>query len=294
MPPSQTKSGKPTEPSQAKPIGKPNSISASLNRSNMLVGGLFGTKANNEAKILPVEQIEINREQPRRSIDQAKLAELAEDIKQRGILQPPIVRPVKGADGPRYQLVVGERRFRAAQIAGLTEIPVIVREYDDQEAGAVSLVENLLRDDLDIEDEALYFRKLTDEHGLSTREIGRLISKGHLYVYRRLKLLERPDLLVEVREARLNLNRAVDLIAEGKAEAAAGQVGQNEDKASRFPEKQTRRPQVQLAWKKINQFTSYLREALPSFEITDEKDREGLRETIGELEAQLAELKKRI
>src|SRR6476661_5756258 len=101
-------------------IVKPNSIGASLSRSNLLVGGLFGTKANNEAKILPIGQIEINRDQPRRSINPERLAELAEDIKQHGILQPLIVRPISGeGGGSRYRLVVGERRFRAAQIAGL-------------------------------------------------------------------------------------------------------------------------------------------------------------------------------
>lgn len=271
---------------------KPNSIGASLSRSNLLVGGLFGTKANNEAKILPIGQIEINREQPRRSINQEKLDELAEDIRLHGILQPLIVRPIAGEEGgTRYRLVVGERRFRAAQQIGLEEVPVIVREYDEQEAGAVSLVENLLREDLDLEEEALYFKKLTDEYNLSTRDIGKMISKGHLYVYRRLKLLERPDLLQQVQEAKINLNKAVDMISEEQAEA---QAAKGKVKTERTPSPKAVQATSQATWKKMSQFNDFLRVALPKFDLQDEKEREGLKETITELEQQLAELKKRL
>lgn len=271
---------------------KPNSIGASLSRSNLLVGGLFGTKANNEAKILPIGQIEINREQPRRSINQEKLDELAEDIRLHGILQPLIVRPIAGEEGgARYRLVVGERRFRAAQQIGLEEVPVIIREYGEQEAGAVSLVENLLREDLDLEEEALYFKKLTDEYNLSTRDIGKMISKGHLYVYRRLKLLERPDLLQQVQEAKINLNKAVEMISEEQAEAQAAK-GRAKPERSSSPKKV--QASSQAAWKKMNQFSAFLRETLPNFDLQDEKEREGLKETITELEQQLAELKRRL
>jgi ParB/RepB/Spo0J family partition protein len=280
---------------------KPNAIGASLSRSNLLIGGLFSTKANNEAKIIALSDIDINREQPRRSINTDRLNELAEDIKQHGVLQPLIVRPVPSpaesdqagakVNQQRYQLVVGERRFRAAQIAGLSEVPVIIREYGDQEAGAVSLVENLLREDLDLEEEALFFKKLTDEFQLSTRDIGRLISKGHLYVYRRLKLLERPDLLKQVQETRLNLNKAVDMILEEQAEI---QAAKGEVRARSGPRRKPSEPDTQVAWKKLTQFTAYLRDTLPKFEIQDDKDREGLKETVSELEQQLAELKRRL
>lgn len=292
-------------PSQAKGLG---AVGASLSRSGLLAGSLFTTKANNEAKILPLDKLELNPEQPRRQFDQARLEELAEDIRVHGVLQPPIVRPMgEGAD-LRYQLVVGERRYRAARLAGLSEIPVIVREYDDQEAGAVSLVENLQREDLDLEDEARYFKRLSDEYGLSTRQIGQLISKGHMYVYKRLKLLERPDLLERVRQAELNLNTALDVIrAENEAEAEANnparlvintpsgsiELERDSEPASAAP-RRSATPPVPNTWKKLNQFTTYLRQALPSFTPATEVEKSGLRQTIQEIEEQLAALKQKL
>ncbi len=279
---------------------KPNAVSASLSRSGLMAGSLFGTKANNEAKLLPLSQIALNPEQPRRSLDEARLKELAEDIKLRGVLQPPIVRPLTDGDGPRrYQLVVGERRFRAAQLAGLSEIPVIVHEYDDQEAGAVSLVENLLREDLSLTDEALYFKKLTDDYQLSTRQIGKLISKGHLYVYRRLKLLQRPDLLQQVQTAQLNLNTAVEMIAqEAEAEAAEKQSKSNSETAvsgqKRFSGKQHPPSEARRAWQKLSRFSLYLQQTLPEVKSVNDEDKAALRETIEQLEDQLAIFKRKL
>lgn len=309
-------------PSQTKHNTKPNAVSASLSRSNSIVSGsLFSTKANSEAKILPLDRIIANKQQPRRTFDEQKLEELADDIKKHGVLQPPIVRPLaneqdtsedetggnaakvnQGNKGTRYQLVVGERRYRAALLAGLKEIPVIIREYSDQEVGAISLVENLQREDLDIEDEALYFKRLSEEYNLSTRQIGKLISKNHLYVYKRLKLLERPDLLEQVRASELNLNRALEIIRED--DDIANQVdisksvngGNKVEEENRFPGKQSTGEMMtsNKTWKKFYQFTKYLKLSVPKIDVTNPADKEELKTTIGEIEEQLTELKKRL
>ena len=152
-----------------------------------------GPLANSEAKIVELNLIDSNPDQPRLHFDKVKLQELADDIKDRGILQPPIIRPTNKG---RYEIVAGERRCRAARMVGLIEIPVIIKEFkSEQEARLVSLAENLQRDDLDIEDEARFLSILQKEMKLSLRQIAEVIHRSHLYVHRRLKIAEEPDLM---------------------------------------------------------------------------------------------------
>src|SRR5689334_11267886 len=136
------------------------------------------------ARLLPRDLIDPNPWQPRQHADPERLAELRADIAARGILQPLVVRP-HGED--RYQVVAGERRYQAAGLAGLAGLPCIIREVDDAEAQAIALVENLQREDLDIEDEARFLTSLHDA-GMSLREIGSAIHKSYQYVNRRIKL----------------------------------------------------------------------------------------------------------
>ena len=304
-------------------IKKPGAVAASLTRSNLVAGSLFSTRANNEAKILPISKIVPDSNQPRRTFDEKKLEELAQDIRERGILQPPIVRLINsdsdnekgiassGMDKPLYQLVVGERRYRAAKLAGLEEIPVIIREYSDEEARAVSLVENLQREDLTIEDEGTFFKRLSEEYNLSTRQIGKLISKNYLYVYKRIKLMERPDLLEQVQLGELNLNKALEMIREegeqssisaslNSVEVSSPEIystNQNnlaQDK-NRFPGKQ-QAGNRNKTWKRFYQFTSYLEHTLPKIQLKDttEEDKEELKNTLEQIEAQIGELKKKL
>lgn len=158
-----------------------------------------------QARLLPRDLIDPNPWQPRRHADPERLAELAADITVRGIVQPLVVRPV--AEG-RYEIIAGERRYRAAGLADLDLLPCVIREVSDAEARAISLVENLQREDLDIEDEARYLKDLHDS-GLSLRDIGELIHKSYQYVNRRVKLAADPAALLAYREGQLNLNELI-------------------------------------------------------------------------------------
>lgn len=113
---------------------------------------------------LKIMDIEPNRDQPRKDFDDESLQELTDSIAKYGVLQPLLVRPI-GDNG--YQLIAGERRWRAARLAGLTEVPVVVREMTDEEAAALALIENLQREDLNPVEEAFGFRKLMDDFGLT-------------------------------------------------------------------------------------------------------------------------------
>ena len=116
---------------------------------------------------LRISEIEPNRSQPRKQFDEESLAELSESIAQHGVLQPLLVRPM--TDGT-YQLVAGERRWRAARMAGLTEVPVVIREMTDRQASELSLIENLQREDLNPMEEALGYKTLMGNYGLTRRK----------------------------------------------------------------------------------------------------------------------------
>ena len=140
-----------------------------------------------------IEEIHPNRSQPRKHFDESRLQELADSIKEKGILEPLIVR--RAADG--YEIVIGERRWRAAQKAGLKEIPVLLKELDDREVLELSLIENLQRDDLNPMEEAEAYKRLTEEFGLNQEELGTRLGKDRSTVANTLRLLKLP---YEVRE----------------------------------------------------------------------------------------------
>ena len=125
-----------------------------------------------EVRMLPISVLDPNREQPRRSFDETALNELAQSIQAMGVLQPIIVAP--GEDG-RYTIIAGERRFRASRLAGLSEIPAIVRDWDTQTRLEAALVENLQRDDLNPVEEAMGVRKLMDDAGLTQEQVSQRI-----------------------------------------------------------------------------------------------------------------------
>lgn len=168
-----------------------------------------GNEALREARQIDITKIETNSRQPRRTFDEDRLKELAADIEERGILQPPIVRPIPDSDD-RYEIVVGERRYQAARMIGLKSIPVLVKELDDRQAEVTSLVENIQREDLTITDEVNYFNMLKDKYGLSMREIAEEVAhKSHTYVETRLNLALNPDILKEVEAKKIGLQEAV-------------------------------------------------------------------------------------
>jgi len=138
--------------------------------------------------------------QPREQLDEAALAELASSIREHGVLQPILVRPAKGS-GARFQIIGGERRWRAAQAAGLHEVPALVREFSDREAMAAGLVENLQRQDLNALEEAEGYGRLVEQFGLTQDALARAVGKSRPHVANTLRLLNLParvrDLLRE-------------------------------------------------------------------------------------------------
>ncbi len=178
---------------------------------------------------LRISEIEPNRDQPRKQFDEAALADLAASIGQHGVLQPLLVRPLPGGG---YQLVAGERRWRASRMAGLTEVPVVVREMTDREASELALIENLQRQDLNPIEEALGYRTLMEQYGMTQEEAARAVNKSRPAVANALRLLNLPTELTEmVQDGRLSAGHARTLLAfeseEAQKEAAAAVLKQD-------------------------------------------------------------------
>ena len=160
---------------------------------------------------LRISDIEPNREQPRKQFDEAALADLAASIEQHGVLQPLLVRPLPGGGS---QLVAGERRWRASRMAGLTEVPVVVREMTDREASELALIENLQRQDLNPMEEALGYRTLMEQYGMTQEEAAQAVNKSRPAVANALRLLNLPEELAElVRDGRLSAGHARTLLS---------------------------------------------------------------------------------
>jgi ParB family chromosome partitioning protein len=170
---------------------------------------------------LPVASIEPHPGQPRRHFDEEALTELADSIRLRGMIQPIVVRP----NGHRYQIVAGERRWRAAQKAQLSEIPVIVRDYDDTETLEVALIENVQRRDLNAIEEAEGYKRLIDEYGHTQEALGKLVHKSRSHVANLLRLLDLPQ---KVRDylavGELSMGHARALVAAESPQAYADEV----------------------------------------------------------------------
>lgn len=137
-------------------------------------------------QLIPINQVEPNREQPRKEFDEDALLELADSIKQYGILQPLIVQKRKDY----YEIIAGERRWRAAKKAGLKEVPVIIREYTDQQVVEISLIENIQRENLNPIEEAMAFKKLLEEFNLKQDEVAERVSKSRTAVTNSMRLLK--------------------------------------------------------------------------------------------------------
>lgn len=138
---------------------------------------------------LPIRMIDIRPGQPRKQFDQAALAELADSIAQNGVLQPILVRPV----GDRYEIIAGERRFRASQMAGLSEIPAVTVNATDEEAARYALIENIQRRDLNPYEEAAAYRELKDQYGLTQEAIATGVGKSRAAIANALRLLDLPE-----------------------------------------------------------------------------------------------------
>ena len=159
---------------------------------------------------VPIGAIEPNPYQPRTSWSDATLGELAESIRQKGLLQPLLVR----RSGDSYQLIAGERRYRAAQLAGLTEVPVVIRAVDDGESLELALIENLQREDLNPLEEARAYQRLSDEFDLTQEEIARRIGKSRSAVANSVRLLDLPaDVRDQIRSGAITAGHARSLLS---------------------------------------------------------------------------------
>lgn len=158
---------------------------------------------NNGSVTLKISEIEPNRSQPRKEFDEKALSELAESISKHGLLQPLLVRPLPLGG---YQIIAGERRYRACRMAGITEVPVIIRELGDTETMEIALIENLQREDLTPIEEALGYQVLIDEHGFSQEEVAQSVGKSRPAIANSLRLLKLPQSIL-------------DLVSDGKISA---------------------------------------------------------------------------
>lgn len=160
---------------------------------------------------LNINDIEPNRDQPRKEFDEESLAELSDSIAQHGVLQPLLVRPI--LDGG-YQLVAGERRWRAARMAGLTEVPVVIRAMSDREMMELAMIENLQREDLNPVEEAEGYRQLMETYELTQEDVAKVVGKSRPAVSNAMRLLALPDDVLQlVRNGTLSSGHARCLLS---------------------------------------------------------------------------------
>lgn len=167
---------------------------------------------------LPVAQLQRGKYQPRREMDPEALEELANSIRTQGIIQPLIVRPV---DEGKFEIIAGERRFRAAQLVGLTDVPVIIRDIPDDVAVAIALIENIQREDLNPIEESLAMQRLIDELGMTHQQIAEAIGKSRASVTNLLRLLTLPeDIKAMLEKGELEMGHARTLLSLPESEQA--------------------------------------------------------------------------
>lgn len=168
--------------------------------------------AENEAGLsLKITEIEPNRAQPRKDFSEEAMLELANSIEKHGVLQPILVRPIPLGG---YQIVAGERRWRAARMAGLSEIPVIIRQMDDSEYMQISLIENLQREDLTPIEEARGYQNLIEQHGFTQEDVAKSVAKSRPAVANSLRLLNLPEeVMIMLEENLISAGHARALLA---------------------------------------------------------------------------------
>lgn len=176
---------------------------------------------------LPIDQIQRGQYQPRKYFDEDALNELAESIREQGLLQPIVVRSIGSAKKSKYEIIAGERRWRASQIAGLHDIPVLIKELDDESTIAVALIENLQREDLNPMEEAYALARLKDEFDLTHDEVAKAVGKSRSTVTNFLRLTgleEGVRQMVENTDLEMGHARALLSLESGKQLEAAKQI----------------------------------------------------------------------
>ena len=174
--------------------------------------------------LVPIEKVSANPDQPRRSFDKEQLADLSASIAEKGIIQPLIVRPMPGRAG-EYEIVAGERRWRAAQMAKLHEIPVLVREFTDIEVLEVAIIENIQRADLNPVEEAAGYNQLMEKFGHTQDKLSQALGKSRSYIANSVRLLQLPaEVQTYLRDGKLSAGHARALITADNPAALAREV----------------------------------------------------------------------
>lgn len=162
----------------------------------MGLDALFGDNGaeGGDTHTLRISEIEPNRKQPRQYFDEAAITELADSIRQHGLIQPIVVRPMEEG----YQIVAGERRWRACRMLGMSEVPVVIKEFSDEETAQIALIENIQRQDLNPVEEAAAYRALMDEYGMTQEALSKAVGKSRSAIANSVRLLNLPDEIVEM------------------------------------------------------------------------------------------------
>jgi ParB family chromosome partitioning protein len=173
---------------------------------------------------MPVAMLRPNPRNPRKAFDESELADLAASIRERGVVQAILVRPAAGgAEG--YEIIAGERRWRAAQRAGLHEVPIVVHDVSDREALELAIIENVQRADLNPLEEAIGYQQLIDEHGYSQSQLGDVIGKSRPHIANTLRLLKLPETVRRfLEEGKLSAGHARTLLGADDPEALARSI----------------------------------------------------------------------
>ena len=212
-------------------------------------GKIEKKEGGEEAKLLKISLIQANPSQPRKRFSDEELKELSESIKQFGVIQPLLVKK----QGPIYEIIAGERKFRAAKLSGLTEVPVLVRSYDEKLSREVSIIENIQREDLNAVEEALAYQSLISEYDLSQEELAERLSKKRTTITNSLRLLKlEEEILNYIREGKLKEGhgRALLAIPERKKRLALARECVEKKLSVREVEKRSQEQTVQKKKKK--------------------------------------------
>lgn len=187
-------------------------------------GGYSNLDRLRQSRPVPIDRLQPNPYQPRRYFPEEELQTLIRSVREKGILQPILVRPAQGG-GDSYEIVAGERRWRAAQRCQLHEVPVIIRDFSDSESLEIAIVENVQRHDLNPLEEAAGYRRLLQEFGRTQDDVAKVVGKSRSHVANTLRLLDLPDALQQmVVEGALSAGHARALLAAPDPAAAAAQV----------------------------------------------------------------------
>jgi ParB family chromosome partitioning protein len=217
---SKPKTAKKKAPARKKPSGLGRGLSSLLGEVEK-EAPIDAAPDDSTVQMLPVSKIAPHPDQPRRHFDEDALGELAQSIEARGMIQPIVVRPLDGS----YQIVAGERRWRAAQKAKLHNVPVIVRDFDDAETLEIALVENIQREDLNAIEEAEAYKKLIEDFGHSQAALARLVHKSRSHVANLLRLLDLPSSVrAMVVGGELDMGHARAIISAPDVEALAQMI----------------------------------------------------------------------